>query len=523
MRHKAGSEEYPSHYLEEIMRSTYDFEMIEARASRDFLFRKLPGLYDQAMSNAMTLRLHPPPYLQAMARELVHHPNLKVRILGLSSLLRLDPLSSLVWITEDNVEAFMDEVEDVIDRADRGFLMARLGLAKGLESVLVNHAELCKEYVLGRNYPELSVVNYLEEVEMMKPGPGHRRRFLRGPEHAPAMARSAKVMKNAKIFDIDPAIYEQAKDLLFHRTMQELDVDEDLTDPKYEANHLMTMIHEWAVDAPMPEERPFENVYLAYRAGVPLDPLDVKTYFVANNMPETAFLDTFRLMGHLISDRGEVWTILRGHLQGADHDVFGWGHVISYDRSYTGDWVNGITMVPWTVPTLLELIEEYKTVMLEPMRVSKPVQKGVKKVKGAKAWSHTPQPYYHIKLKASTIRHKILGPPTGEPFHLDYRHDVRGHYRYRVKRGPLPLSGTDREKLAYTTPAGNKYEIFESGDLPEDIQVELRRRSLPLRRKDEWVAVMKIRIDQYVKGPEDAPYIPALRILDLHELPGKLG
>ena len=170
-------------------------------------------------------------------------------------------------------------------------------------------------------------------------------------------------------------------------------------------------------------------------------------------------------------------------------------------------------MLPMTVLRRLDCV-------LEPTKDK--VLARLKKLKGGtrKSWAHQPMPYYHVKLRSKTIRHKIMGT-LGVPYHLTYRHDVRAHFRLRVRRGPLPLQGRDREELMQPSDSGNVYKVFEKGALPDDLQFEMTRRGLPGRRDGEWVAIMEIRVREHTKGPEDAPYIPALRLLDLSELSNK--
>ena len=503
------------------MRTTFDFDRSESQAASQFLFEKFPDLAAIACNHMLDLHELPHSYLKAEATGLVRHPDLHTRVIALSSLLHLDVLSSLDFITEENVDQYMTAAEDSIHAVEQFALVTKMGVFRALMDCIKDYSGLWKEFLVRRNYPELSVCNYLEELSLLKSAGAHRK--MMGATSQGADQRARRFMQQAKIFDVDPALYTEAKELLFARTCGELDVDETLADPYYEADHLMAMMHEWSIDAPMPEVRPFSNVYIAYRAGIAMDRIESSKYFSQGDMDTLGIpMDRYRIMGHLIGETGEVWTFARGHMWGLPDAPHTWVHLISWDRDREGRWSNGITMVPWTVPTFLELIEEYKTVALEPMRVHRDLRKKLKKLKGGtrKSWAHQPMPYYHVKLRSKTIRHKIMGT-LGVPYHLTYRHDVRAHFRLRVRRGPLPLQGRDREELMQPSASGNVYKVFEKGALPDDLQFEMTRRGLPGRRDGEWVAIMEIRVREHTKGPEDAPYIPALRLLDLSELSNK--
>ena len=58
-----------------------------------------------------------------------------------------------------------------------------------------------------------------------------------------------------------------------------------------------------------------------------------------------------------------------------------------------------------------------------------------------------------------------------EEMGLTYRHDVRGHERCRVQRGPLPLDLKTREILV-----GRGYTVYENKDpLDDDVRRMLTR------------------------------------------------
>ena len=297
------------------MRTTFDFDLTEARAASQFLFEKFPDLATIAYYHLLKLSEMPHAFLIAEANSLVQHETLQTRVIAISALLHLDVLSALDYITYDNIDHYMSLAEDMIRESGQIRLATRLSIFRAMMESIKDHAGLWKEFLSKRNYPELSVCNYLEELATMKATSDVYRTVL-GPNGKGDMQRAKRYMQKAKIFDVDPHLYADAKDLLFSRTCGELDVDEDLANPRYEADHLMAMIQEWSIDAPMPEARPFDNVYIAYRAGVAMDQLESAKYFSRMDMISLDLpMDRYRIMGHLIAETGEVWTFTRGHLK----------------------------------------------------------------------------------------------------------------------------------------------------------------------------------------------------------------
>jgi len=94
-----------------------------------------------------------------------------------------------------------------------------------------------------------------------------------------------------------------------------------------------------------------------------------------------------------------------------------------------------------------------------------------------------------------------------------YRTDCRGHIRLTVRRGKLPLDEQLRHKLIHGPRNSLRpYAIYEHPDdvLPKELVEQLTLRGLPLKQPDEWLAVLTTQVKNCVRGPKDAPYIPAI-------------
>lgn len=113
-----------------------------------------------------------------------------------------------------------------------------------------------------------------------------------------------------------------------------------------------------------------------------------------------------------------------------------------------------------------------------------------------------PKPYYEVEVRESIYRkaEKIVcsGRPSTE---WGFRWDVRGHKRVLlVARPRAPKDESDWKSRGWLT--------FDKNVPPEiaDMFVD-RFKRFPA---SEWIATKEVWVEDYVKGPEDAPYVPSL-------------
>lgn len=169
-------------------------------------------------------------------------------------------------------------------------------------------------------------------------------------------------------------------------------------------------------------------------------------------------------------------------------------------------WVRPGDLSPWTSQFILSFINNFGTV--EEHSPSSTVRS--ERDRSSKKLSvplPIPRPYYVVKLKQSTVNREEKKGQSRKSWELTYRHDVRGHYRVLVERGPLPLKGEDADKL---TKRG--YRIYGPRPVKAYDRRRLIQRGHALPRRDEWVAMLVIWIRSQIRGPEDAPYIPSIRV-----------
>lgn len=120
-----------------------------------------------------------------------------------------------------------------------------------------------------------------------------------------------------------------------------------------------------------------------------------------------------------------------------------------------------------------------------------------------------PRDYRVIDVKGSvrwvSARRKAI-TACGPSWRLLHRIDVRAHWWIRVRRdfGPIPADLVER--------LDPKYQWFDdtSPPLDDETAILLQKRAISPRKPGEWMAILKRRVDDYERGPEDGPYVPAV-------------
>jgi hypothetical protein len=124
-----------------------------------------------------------------------------------------------------------------------------------------------------------------------------------------------------------------------------------------------------------------------------------------------------------------------------------------------------------------------------------------------------PPPFYKVSITADRFR-EIVRSATTEPKEWSHRWDVRQHDRTRFLRG---VGEVPPDKAAILLTRG--YEIdFAPGD---DVRAELAARGLPPPGEGEWIATKRWKVKEHIRGPEDKPYVPALRVSEASLQPGR--
>jgi hypothetical protein len=114
------------------------------------------------------------------------------------------------------------------------------------------------------------------------------------------------------------------------------------------------------------------------------------------------------------------------------------------------------------------------------------------------------RPWYEVDLGGSLVRARLDRMHT-EQRQWTHRWDVRQHRRLLLQRGPTPCEPQLATRLKM-----RGYE-FARHDDPE-IDLSLAERGLPKHRDGEWLAIRWVLVSDHIRGPENLPYVPGLRV-----------
>lgn len=230
-----------------------------------------------------------------------------------------------------------------------------------------------------------------------------------------------------------------------------------------------------AVGAPDSFDRlPFAACYFAFGAGVVI---------------ETDAEKPWRMCGLLVVREGHVWTVALDSAM--KHSSFYPSNVCAY-----GAWVEHAVAVAGMLDILLDLGEAAaRPSTLGPLALRRRLEAAIK----AGVPPIRPPPYYVITPHATRV-HDVVAAQTAREH--AYRWDVRQHVRKRFLRG---LGAIDPDTAAIFLERG--YAVVFDASLDADLVA----RGLAPWQPDEWIAVKTWPVRNHIKGPEAAPYVPALR------------
>jgi len=168
--------------------------------------------------------------------------------------------------------------------------------------------------------------------------------------------------------------------------------------------------------------------------------------------------------------------------------------------------VKPVTVFWESIPILLFLLQEMKRQEYKPKvdRRTITYRDSRKKLRRQRI----PFPYYVIKPRSTESSEDTprTDPPTA-PVEYSHRWDVRAHYRLLTKRGELPISARDQDRLA-----GRGYAISPGGSFGGRLGKALAVRGCTCG-PNEWLAALLVPVKSCIKGPENRPYIPATRLI----------
>jgi len=185
-------------------------------------------------------------------------------------------------------------------------------------------------------------------------------------------------------------------------------------------------------------------------------------------------------------------------------------------KHFSGCWEYPWTFSSYTVPTLIDLINENNKSFVVKNDYPKDFRRSLTKKhkkrlpKGKKGKRSLPA-YYVIDVGQKSLLRAIPKATKSvirRGHALSYRHDRDAHERVFVRRGELPMAIAERDLLTL-----RGYAIYTEGQPDPQDRKRLVRRRLPFRQEGEWLALKTTWVQSTIVGDESLPYKPAVRRL----------
>ena len=284
--------------------------------------------------------------------------------------------------------------------------------------------------------------------------------------------------------------------------------DEELARQRYDAiaKESRTM------GPPDPERWPFESMWISFGAGHTLTDIHMAARLQRETIQGLGMMQV-TVLGQLwtMTDRGPLITEAMEFISmtGETGPVAGvcWTVVWSPTQETAG-WRHPYDHNPWVCHALHQHLLDFRTFIVErewkPHQTNRPGD-GPPTVVERRA---IPKPYYLVKLKSQVIEKGFrTALPRRRKFEYQHQFKVRGHYRVRIKRGTLPMPEEAREILAQ-----RGYTIYTLGQMSQEHTHMLLERGIPVKRTNEWLAILVSWVKDYTKGPADGPFVPSVRV-----------
>jgi hypothetical protein len=394
----------------------------------------------------------------------------------------------------------------------------------------------------------------LDNVHMIKSGRAGQHLLTKGEEDNPtSMGVDYQVLwarlREARLFNIPTVLMEDTYDEVAAYVGSLVRLGEQDEMSPEEGTDLLIKT---GCDHPFPEQLAFDHMLFLYpwngrkadgspsdpkleeiasvvSAGIVLDDEQLAWRYGPHTVPALREHGVWSVLGHLVSHDGQAWELLRWtqlHLAGLpdsllsledlsrlprDADIgISTGFAVTRLRDEV-KWWSPLSMTPWALSAVINMINDYKTLVIDKPKTSDRMatrrwakKRGLKNIR--------PPMFYGIMLHdnivfTDAIREQFTSD--GRQSYLNFRSDVRGHERCRIRRGPMPMSDAERQKFL-----SRGYTLYEHlQDLDSEDEKRLRERGMALKERGEWLAIKTTWVDSYMKGPEDAPYRPAIRHL----------
>jgi hypothetical protein len=177
-----------------------------------------------------------------------------------------------------------------------------------------------------------------------------------------------------------------------------------------------------------------------------------------------------------------------------------------------GEWDPSSVGIAWVLHAILTAMEEVQPRRARPDLSALSTRRAMEKVTKAGAPRMPPPPFYEVRIDGARFQ-EIVRSVTSVPREFSHQWDVRQHTRTRFLRGTGEVGS---ETAALFLERGYEIHFAPGADVREALEV----RGLPPPAEGEWIATKTWRVKEHTKGPDDRPYVPAVRVSGASLLPG---
>jgi len=296
---------------------------------------------------------------------------------------------------------------------------------------------------------------------------------------------------------------------------------------KEEVDFMVERIMHEGFHMPWPDKWPFEHTWLAYGYGIALNQTQLAMRLLPSKVQRHKYSSGVVIGTYVGRGQNEPplsFDIVRTATTdpellfraGASGPLVGYTLGWHYDA---GRWMSPwACLAPWVLHAISGIIQDHRTVVLESSPMGMGYRRRFKAAGKRFKWKLTPRPYYRLQMK-QRLEWEGVRKQLGWSKRVEYSHrwDVGAHERVRIRRGPLPLDTKTEKWLRKPRPVSGKcYRIYKDGrPLSDEDRHRLHMRGMAsFNPEEEWMAILVSSVGEYIKGPADAPYIPAKRVLD---------
>jgi len=352
---------------------------------------------------------------------------------------------------------------------------------------------------------EYVVENYLMVLRALKQNWGNKKVKEKFRTECGAMYN---YLRKARIFEITPESYNE-----LHISVDR-HVTEDIAHLKFydpREGHVDVpeeegiLLHKRQAEAlqrlPFPDKLPFDTCWFALTGGIALSQLQAETrgldpgeYMLVGIIAEASGEHHEILISKGYIDHGETWEM---NLHISTH------HVQEFVM-----WNHKLCLAPFVLHGLVDCINDHHSTVIAQRKPSlHTISKFKNKLGDLGIKQAVPPMFYTVYLRDKVIREISKGYSGGKlRAKLSHRFDVRGHWCCKIYRGYTPMDVELELDLD-----NKKYSIYKDRPVDEWVRNELRERDMALPQPGEWLAIKRFWKKDYVKGPENAQYIPSTR------------